>query len=141
MAHHAPTESDKAAVAELAQRVVAAWSGQDADAFADLFVDDGTMILPGGLHSGRAEIRRFMAHAFDTEYKASHVTGQALGLRFLCSDVALLLTEGGMLAPGATEVPGDQEIRASWLAVKRDGQWLLANYQNSPRNQHGSKQH
>lgn len=134
MLSHAPTDADHAAVAELAQRLVAAWSGHDADAFADLFVDDGTMILPGVLRSGRAEIRGFMARAFDTEYKASHLTGQALGLRFLCPDVALLITEGGMLPPGATEVPGDQAIRATWLAVKRDGQWLLANYQNSPRN-------
>jgi len=134
MVSHAPTDADHAAVAGLAQRLVAAWSGHDADAFADLFADDGTMVLPGVLCSGRAEIRGFMARAFDTEYRASHLTGQALDLRFLCPDVALLLTEGGMLPPGATEVPGDQAIRATWLAVKRDGQWLLANYQNSPRN-------
>jgi uncharacterized protein (TIGR02246 family) len=134
MTHSELTDADKAAVAGLTQRLVAAWSGHNADAFADLFVDDGTMILPGVFCTGRTEIRTFMEHAFETEYKDSQVTGQPLDLRFLASDVAVLLTEGGVLAPGDTEVTADRAIRATWLAVKRDGQWRLANYQNSPRN-------
>jgi uncharacterized protein (TIGR02246 family) len=127
-------ESDKAAVVGLTQRLVAAWSNQDADAFADLFVDDGSMILPGVYRAGRAGIREYMADAFANQYRGSQVTGQPLDLRFLGSDVALLLTEGGVLAPGDTEVTADRAIRATWLAVKRDGQWRLAGYQNSPRN-------
>lgn len=133
MAQNEPTDSDKAAVAGLTQRLVVAWSHHDADAFADLFVDDGTMILPGVFRTGRAEIRDFMARAFEDEYKGSQVTGQPLDLRFLTPDVAVLLTEGGVLAPGDTEVTGARAIRATWLAVKREGQWQLANYQNSPR--------
>ncbi|MEV8513820.1 SgcJ/EcaC family oxidoreductase [Dactylosporangium sp. NPDC051484] len=128
------TDSDKAAVAGLTQRMVAAWSGHDADAFADLFVEDGTMILPGVFRAGREEIRAFMAAAFQAEYKGSQVTGQPLHLRFLGPDVAVLLTEGGVLAPGDTEVTSARAIRATWLATKRDGQWRLAGYQNSPRN-------
>lgn len=128
------TDSDKAAVAGLTQRMVAAWSGHDADAFAALFVEDGTMILPGVFRSGRDAIRDHMAGAFRNEYKGSQVTGQPLALRFLTAEVAVLLTEGGVLAPGDTEVTADQAIRATWLAVKRDGRWWLAGYQNSPRN-------
>jgi uncharacterized protein (TIGR02246 family) len=127
-------DSDKAAVVGLTQRLVAAWSSHDADAFADLFVEDGSMILPGVYRSGRPEIRKYMAEAFANQYRGSQVTGQPLDLRFLGSEVALLLTEGGVLAPGDTEVTADRAIRATWLAVKRDGQWRLAGYQNSPRN-------
>ena len=134
MAQNELTDSDKAAVGGLTQRLVVAWSHHDADAFANLFLEDGTMILPGVLRTGRAEIRDYMAQAFQNEYKASQVTGQPLDLRFLTPDVAVLLTEGGVLAPGDTEVTADRAIRATWLAVKRDGQWQLANYQNSPRN-------
>jgi len=134
MAQNVLTDSDKAAVGGLTQRLVVAWSHHDADAFANLFLEDGTMILPGVLRTGRAEIREYMAQAFQNEYKASQVTGQPLDLRFLTPDVAVLLTEGGVLSPGDTEVTADRAIRATWLAVKRDGQWQLANYQNSPRN-------
>jgi uncharacterized protein (TIGR02246 family) len=44
-----------------------------------------------------------------------------------------LVTEGGVLAPGEDELSATAAIRASWILVKRDGQWLLAVYQNCPR--------
>ena len=133
MATPKPTDADKAAVVGLTQRLVTAWASRDADAFADLFVTDGTMILPGVFCTGRSEIRAFMKNAFETQYKDTQVTGKPLNMRFLASGVAVLLTEGGVMAKGETEVSADRAIRATWLAVRRDKQWRLANYQNSPR--------
>ena len=127
------SNADKAAVADLTRRMVAAWSAHDADAFADLFVEDATMILPGVYRNGRDDIREFMAAGFQGEYEGSQVTGVPLRLRFLSAEVAALLTEGGVLAPGETEVTAERAIRATWLAVKREGEWRLAGYQNSPR--------
>jgi uncharacterized protein (TIGR02246 family) len=128
------SDADKAAVAGLTQRMVRAWSSHDADAFADLFAVDGTMILPGVFRNGREEIRTFMAAAFQAEYKGSHLIGQPLDLRFLTPDVAVLLTEGGVLVPGDIEVSTEGAVRASWLLVKQQGEWQLAGYQNSPWN-------
>ncbi|MEV0271227.1 SgcJ/EcaC family oxidoreductase [Hamadaea sp. NPDC050747] len=125
--------TDRAAVAGLAQRTIAAWCRHDADAFADLFVPDGTMILPGVYCSGREEIRAYMTAAFDGPLRGSQVTGQPLQLKFLCGDVALLLTEGGIVGPGDIEVKGDLAIRGSWIAVRDEAEWRLAAYQNSPR--------
>jgi len=61
------------------------------------------------------------------------VTGKPLASRFLGPDAGVLLTVGGVLEPGETEMSSKQAIRASWTVVRRDGEWRLAAYQNTPR--------
>ncbi|MEU5903163.1 SgcJ/EcaC family oxidoreductase [Micromonospora sp. NPDC047527] len=124
---------DQAAIAAVPGRIVQAWAAHDADAFADVFTADGTMILPGLFQRGRDDIRDFMAKGFAGPYKGTQVTGQPFDIRVLSTDVALLLTDGGVLGPGETEVPTERAIRASWLLVRTDDGWRLAAYQNSPR--------
>jgi uncharacterized protein (TIGR02246 family) len=127
-----PSNADKAAVAALTQRVIAAWAYGDGDAFADLFVEEGTMILPGLFKKGREEIRAYLREAYAGPYKNTQVTGRPLDLRFLSPDSGILITQGGVLAQGETEVSDEQSIRATWTVVKRDGQWWMAAYQNTP---------
>ncbi|MDH2424478.1 SgcJ/EcaC family oxidoreductase [Sphaerisporangium sp. TRM90804] len=127
------TEADKAAVVSVPARIIAAWANHDAKAFADVFTADGTMILPGFYRKGADEIEAFMAGAFQGPYKGTQVTGTPLDLRFLTSDSAIVITQGGVLAPGQSELADDRAIRATWVVVKQAGEWKLAGYQNSPR--------
>ncbi|MFB8765240.1 SgcJ/EcaC family oxidoreductase [Nocardiopsis alba] len=127
------TDADKAAVASLPQRVVKAWGEQDAAAFAQVFTPDGTMILPGVYQKGQDAIEEFMAAAFAGPYKGTRVTGTPLDLRPLGRDAAVVVTQGGVLAPGEEEVSDARAIRATWVAVRHQEGWRLAAYQNSPR--------
>jgi uncharacterized protein (TIGR02246 family) len=123
--------ADQAAVAVMTQKMLAAWAHQDAAAIADLFTDDGTLILPGVFRQGRQDIKAYFADAFETHYAGTQVVGKPISLRFFGPDTALLLSSGGVLAEGETEVSDAQAIRAGWFAVRTDGQWRLAAYQNS----------
>jgi uncharacterized protein (TIGR02246 family) len=129
------TDADAGAIAALTQKVSSSWAKGDADTFASVFADDGTMILAGVYCQGRDEVRDFMAKAFDGPYRGTQVTGTPISIRKLAPDVAILLSDGGVIEAGATEVSEDSQIRASWLAVRQDdGEWRLAAYQNTPRN-------
>ena len=128
-----PTKADMAAIASLTQRMIAAWAVGDAESIASLFVEDGTMILAGTYCDSRAAIQAYFAEAFRGEHRGTQVTGKPLTSRFFGPDAGVLLTLGGVLEPGETEVSSKQAIRASWTVVRRDGEWLLAAYQNTPR--------
>ncbi|MFG1779639.1 SgcJ/EcaC family oxidoreductase [Micromonospora sp. NPDC049051] len=115
-------------------RLVAAWARNDADGVADVFTEDGILILPGDVYKkSREEIRAFMAAAYAGPFKNSGVTGRPVDVRFIGDDIALLRTHGGILAEGETEISPELAVRSTWVVVKRDGEWKLAAYQNSPR--------
>lgn len=128
-----PSEAEQAAIAAVPGRLVSAWEAHDANAFAELFTADGTLILPGQYKKGRDEIREFMATGFAGPYQGTRVTGTPIDIKPLAPGAAALITQGGVLAPGESEVSARAAIRASWILVKRDGQWQLAVYQNCPR--------
>ncbi|MGA4844403.1 SgcJ/EcaC family oxidoreductase [Streptomyces sp. G45] len=127
-----PSDADKAAVAAVPGRIVAAWADHDDAAFAQVFTPDGTMILPGVFKKGQDDIRAFMAESFAGPFKGTRVTGDPLHLTFLSDSCALLITRGGVLAPGESEVAPERAIRATWTVVKDQGTWHLAAYQNTP---------
>lgn len=127
------TDSDAGAIAALTQKLVAGWANGDADSIADLFVEDGTLILAGTFCNGREEVRDYFTKAFEGKYQGTQVTGTPISIRPLGPDTAILLSQGGVLEAGETEVSAAAAIRASWLVVRRDAQWQLAAYQNTPR--------
>jgi uncharacterized protein (TIGR02246 family) len=129
-----PTAADQAAIAAVPARMVAAWAAHDADAFADLFTEDGTLMLPGFYHKGKDNIREFMTKGYAGPYKGTRVTGAPIDIKPLGTGSVALITRGGVIPAGETELPGEAAIQASWILVKRNRKWLLAVYQNSPFN-------
>ncbi len=124
---------DQAAIGAMPARMVKAWAEHDADAFSELFTEDGTLILPGVYVKGRTAIRDFMAEAYRGRYAGTTVTGQPIEVKPLGPNAVAVLTVGGVIAAGRTELAPENAIRASWILVKRDGTWALSVYQNCPR--------
>ncbi|WP_407319807.1 SgcJ/EcaC family oxidoreductase [Isoptericola halotolerans] len=123
-----------APLADVPRQIIEAWAAHDADAFAEVFTEDGTMILPGAFATGRTAIREFMERAFTGPYQGTQVVGAPFQVRRLSDDIVLMLTDGGVVKAGSETVADTAAVRASWLLVRRDQGWKLAAYQNSPRN-------
>ena len=109
-----------------------AWAAGDAAGMVADYTEDATAILPGSIRLGRDAIRESMGAAFAGPLMGTSTYNRQLGLRFLGRDLAILISESGILFPGQTEVPEEARVNATWVLVKRDGRWLIAAYHNSP---------
>ncbi len=123
---------DEAAIQAVLVESYKAWEAGDADAMVANYTADATAILPGSLRDGRDAVRQSMALAFAGPLRGTSTYNKQLSLRFLGEDAAIAVSESGILFAGQTEVPDAGKVNATWVFEKRDGQWLIAAYHNSP---------
>jgi uncharacterized protein (TIGR02246 family) len=127
------TGADEKAVLTVGLRIQAAWAANDADIFASIFAENGSLLMQDDQLTSRAEIRSYMAKGFAGPFQGARVTGWPLYLEFLNDEVAVLVTQGGILLSGDKEVNPEREIRATWVIVKRaPGKLELLSHQSSP---------
>lgn len=126
-----PCHAEKAAVADLPQQVSRAWVAKDLDAFGRAFTRDASFIVPGQdtYLTSRDEIKAFMA----VQFEGPDITpiANTLDVKCVTRDVGVVVTEGGLLFPGETEVPLERIGRQTWTIVKQGRDWLITAYQNS----------
>ena len=123
---------DKAAIQAVLADSYKAWAAGDADGMVANYTADATAIMTGSLRDSRDVIRESMALAFAGPLKGSSTYNKQLSLRFVGRDAAIVVSESGILFAGETEVADMGKVNATWVFEKRDGQWLIAAYHNSP---------
>lgn len=114
------------------QAVYDAWADGDANTFARLYTDDASVVQPGIYKKNSDVIRTTMAAGFAGPLKGSRVLDEPQSVRFLGPDAAVVITESGVLMAGQTELPAERLVRCTWVLTRRDGQWYIAAYHNSP---------
>ena len=124
--------ADEAAIQAVLVDSYKAWEAGDADGMVASYAADATAIMTGSLRGSRDVIRESMAQAFAGPLKGSSTWNKQLSLRFVGEDAAIVVSESGILFAGETEVPDMRKVNATWVFGKRDGQWLIAAYHNSP---------
>jgi uncharacterized protein (TIGR02246 family) len=132
-----PTTTDEAPIAALYRQLLDAWNRRNAAGFAALFAEDGNAVgFDGSQMNGRSEIETTIRAIFD-----DHQTGRYVGIireiRFLAPDVALLRAVSGIVSAGQSDLNPAANAIQSLVAVKRDGHWRIAHYQNTPAQFHG----
>ena len=123
---------DRAAIQAVLVDSYRAWEAGDAHGMVANYTGDATAIMTGSLRDGREVILRNMALAFEGPLKSTSTYNRQLSLRFVGRDAAIVVSESGILFAGQTEVPDTGKVNATWVLERRDGQWLIAAYHNSP---------
>ena len=132
-----PRDSDEAEVRSLYERLLDAWNKRDAAAYAALFEDGANVVgFDGSQMTGRSEIETTLAQIFAHHQTASYVS-KVREVRLLTPDVAILRAVVGMVPPGQTDINPAVNAIQSLTAVKRDGRWQIALFQNTPAQFHG----
>lgn len=125
------------AIRELYQRLLDQWNGRRAAEFAGLFTADANVIgFDGSAMDGRAAIESHLQEIFANHPTAAYV-GKDREVRFLAPDVALLRSVVGMIPPGQADLNPAVNAVQTLVAVRQDGQWRIALYQNTPAAFHG----
>lgn len=123
---------DEAAIQAVLEASYEAWENGDAAGMTANYTEDATAIMTGSRRDGREVIRENMAVAFAGPLQGSSTVNRRLSLRFVGQNAAIVVSESGILLAGQTEVPEAGKVNATWTLEKRDGQWLIAAYHNSP---------
>lgn len=126
------TTTDTTAVRAVLDRFYDAWAANDADALVPLYLDDASVVRPGVVHHSRDALRAGMAASFAGPLKGSRGVDDAASIRFPGPDTAIVVSTAGVLMPGEESLPPEREVSATWVLVRRDGEWRIAAYANAP---------
>ena len=123
---------DETAVRALYTQLMDGWNKGSAEAFSATFTEDGHLIGFDGMHfQGRDEIVAFHQPLFDKWLKGTRLVGEVNSVRFLSPDVALMHTRGGTVMRGRSRPAPERDSIQTLVAIKRDGEWRLAAFQNT----------
>jgi uncharacterized protein (TIGR02246 family) len=123
---------DKAAIRSLYQQLMDGWNAASGYAFAAPFEEDGDLVGFDGTHiKGRQEIASFHQHLFDMFLKGSRLIGKVRSMRFLTSNVAVMHAVGGTVMAEQSDLEPERNSVQTLVAVKRNGKWSLAAFQNT----------
>ena len=124
--------ADETAICALYQQMMEGWNAACGYAFASPFEENGDLVgFDGTYIKGRQEIAFFHQHLFDMFLKGSRLVGKVRSVRFLTSDIAVMHAIGGTVMAGQTDLDPERNSVQTLVAVKRNGKWSLAAFQNT----------
>ena len=129
--------TDETEVRALYQQLLEGWNKRSANAMADPFAEDGEQIgFDGSQLKGKAEIASHLQQIF-TDHPTPAYVGKVKNVRFLGPGVADLRAVAGMVPPGQSDIQPNLNTHHTVIAVKHEGKWRIALFQNTPAQFHG----
>ncbi len=128
-----PVSADsERATRDLYERVIEAWNKRNARDYALLFASDGSIVgFDGSQVNGQLEIGAHVSEIFSHHQTAAYVT-IVREVRPIASDGTLLRANAGMVPPGKDDINPELNAVQSMVAVRKNGKWEIALFQNTP---------
>ncbi|BBH23188.1 hypothetical protein Back11_45330 [Paenibacillus baekrokdamisoli] len=124
-------------IVELYQQLIGGWNDRLADGMSGAFAEDGELIGFDGIQIiGREAIASHLRLIF-SEHATPPFIYKIKEICLLAPEVALLRAIVGMAPPGESELDPKLNAHQSLVAVKHDGSWRTALFQNTPAQFHG----
>lgn len=133
-----PQTDDEISVYNLYKELLKSWNDQKADNYGALFTEDASVIgFDGSQMNGIYEITETIRGIF-ANHRTNNFISKVREIRFLTTEVVLLRAVAGMYPPAGTATinPPTNAIQ-SLVAVKHEGVWQIALFQNTPAQFHG----
>ncbi|WP_077596863.1 SgcJ/EcaC family oxidoreductase [Oceanobacillus kimchii] len=124
-------------VQKLYQSLIDAWNKRDAEGMASRFAEQGVQIgFDGSKLVGKKEILSHLVPIFENHPTPPFVT-KVKNIRILGNDTAILHAIAGMIPPGKKEIDPSVNAHQTLVAVKKDDEWQIELFQNTPAQFHG----
>lgn len=124
-------------VQNLYQTLIDAWNKRDAEGMASLFTAQGVQIgFDGSKLVGKKDILSHLVPIFENHPTPPFVT-KVKNIRILGNDTAILHAIAGMIPPGKKEIDPSVNAHQTLVAVKKDDEWQIELFQNTPAQFHG----
>ncbi|WP_025783472.1 SgcJ/EcaC family oxidoreductase [Sporosarcina sp. D27] len=124
-------------IENLYKKLIAAWNNRDAQGMANQFTELGVQIgFDGSKVIGKKEILLHLEPIFEQHPTAPFIA-KVKDIRLLGTDVAILHAIAGMIPPGKTDIEPKVNALQTLVAVKKDNEWRVELFQNTPAQFHG----
>ena len=121
----------------LYQKLIEAWNKRDARGMAEQFSEQGVQIgFDGSKLIGKEEIFSHLKPIFEDHPTPPFIT-KVKDIRPLGTDAAILHAIAGMIPPGKTDIEPSVNAHQTLVAVKKDHDWRIELFQNTPAQFHG----
>jgi uncharacterized protein (TIGR02246 family) len=113
------------------------WNHGDASGYGSLFRDDGSIVGFDGtsVESARSIVDHLAA--IFVEHETPTYVSKVREIRPLGADAALLRAVAGLVPPGESHIKPELNATQTLVAVRRNGEWRIAHFQNTPASLHG----
>ncbi|MCW3815162.1 SgcJ/EcaC family oxidoreductase [Micromonospora sp. DR5-3] len=125
------TEHDRRAIQQLFDRLLQAWTDNDAAAYGACFTEDSDYVSYDGTRAvGRAPMQDAHDRLFRGVLAGSALVGQVESIRLLTADVAIVHGTGSVLMPWRSRLPRRRLSRQTLVAVRTSAGWRFAALHN-----------